>query len=194
MTPIESKYLILFNGLCQKHQSIVLDLMEGLSKTTKPTIPTSGSRFSANFEDVLQKEPFSRFSNLRPTEDRIQQFLTRLWKEDKPLKADLKDIAASIGLSYSRVRTLCKSQTKQSVGKIATKFAIEKCKDQLLNSTDKIFSIGLDVGFEDQAHFSKVFKQQTKLSPREYRLHHRNCSVVTAKQSLKTKQAKQKRV
>ncbi len=46
---------------------------------------------------------------------------------------------------------------------------IDKAK-KLLTSTDKtVHTIGLEVGFEDNAYFSKQFKQLTNMTPTQYR-------------------------
>ena len=46
---------------------------------------------------------------------------------------------------------------------------IQVAKDLLLKTNDKILSIALQVGFEDLSFFSKMFKQEVGIPPRQYR-------------------------
>lgn len=46
---------------------------------------------------------------------------------------------------------------------------IEKAKNLLLTTNDKIIDIGLEVGFENMPYFSSVFKKYTGMSPAEYK-------------------------
>ncbi len=46
---------------------------------------------------------------------------------------------------------------------------VEKAKELLASSEAKIKDVAADVGIADQLYFTKVFKKQLGLSPREFR-------------------------
>ena len=50
-----------------------------------------------------------------------------------------------------------------------TRYRIERSKDLLLHSDARLYSIAIDVGFNDAAYFSDIFKKQTGFSPSEYK-------------------------
>ena len=49
------------------------------------------------------------------------------------------------------------------------KIRIEQSKLLLKNTDSSIVEIAMEVGFEDQSYFSKVFKNLTKMTPKQYR-------------------------
>ena len=49
------------------------------------------------------------------------------------------------------------------------KIRIEQSKLLLKNTDFSIVEIAMEVGFEDQSYFSKVFKNLTKMTPKQYR-------------------------
>lgn len=46
---------------------------------------------------------------------------------------------------------------------------IDICKSRLCTSNDPIAHIASDLGYDDQQHFSKLFKSRCEVSPRQYR-------------------------
>lgn len=85
-------------------------------------------------------------------------------------KIGLDEIAGEVGLSPAYFSRIFKEETGVSfVGKL-NDLRIERAK-QLLRSTDRtILDIALEVGFSDQSHFSRVFRDRTDSSPARYRV------------------------
>lgn len=50
-----------------------------------------------------------------------------------------------------------------------TKFRIDKAKYYLVHTNKKIYEIAGHVGYMTSQYFSKIFKQQTGMTPAEYR-------------------------
>jgi AraC-like DNA-binding protein len=57
-----------------------------------------------------------------------------------------------------------------TVGDYVRQLRIEAACTQLINSSLPLSEIAIALGFADQAHFSRVFKQVMKISPRAFRL------------------------
>ena len=84
-------------------------------------------------------------------------------------------------MSVSWLRKLFKQQVGVSLNKYLTNLRINKAK-ALMCSDLQIGDIAEMVGFQDQLYFSRVFKQSTGLSPREYKNQQTNLAVLSVNQ------------
>lgn len=84
-------------------------------------------------------------------------------------KITLEEIASSVHLSGSHLSGLFRKETGQTISAYINHVRIEKSKQLLKTSEIPIAQIGALCGFEDQSYFTRVFKQQTGLSPKKYR-------------------------
>ena len=89
--------------------------------------------------------------------------------------------AATLNMSVSWLRKLFKQQVGISLNKYLTNLRINKAK-ALMCSDLQIGDISEMVGFQDQLYFSRVFKQSTGLSPREYKNQQTNLAVLSVNQ------------
>ena len=48
-------------------------------------------------------------------------------------------------------------------------YRIERAKELLLLTDAKVYRVGQMVGYEDKFYFSRIFKQQTGMTPNDYR-------------------------
>ena len=62
-----------------------------------------------------------------------------------------------------------KKEVGVSFSNYLNKIRIEQSKLLLKNTDSSIVEIAMEVGFEDQSYFSKVFKNLTKMTPKQYR-------------------------
>ena len=90
-------------------------------------------------------------------------------KSNYSRKVTLEDLSSYVHLSPSHLSGLFRKETGQTISAYLSFVRIEKSK-QLLSTTDTpIAQIGALCGFEDQSYFTRVFRQQTGLSPKKYR-------------------------
>jgi len=80
----------------------------------------------------------------------------------------LDTLANLVHLNSSYFSSLFKKETGFSFSSYLNKVRIEKSKLLLKNYDESILNIALEVGFEDQSYFTKVFKAVTKMTPKEY--------------------------
>lgn len=81
----------------------------------------------------------------------------------------LTKLAARANLSTHYFASLFKQSTGFSPHQYITRCRIEKAK-QLLQQTElPIIEIALEVGFQNQSHFTRVFRQHLKVTPKAYR-------------------------
>ena len=81
----------------------------------------------------------------------------------------LEGLARDLGLSSSRVSRLLKAGSGSGYVKARTQARLAKAKRLLAASPLSLANIASECGWVAQAHFSRVFKEQEGLSPREYR-------------------------
>lgn len=84
-------------------------------------------------------------------------------------KMSLKKLSNDLNLSAGYISTCFKKHMGMTIMSYAKKIRIDRAKVLLLTSTESILEIGLTLGFHDQSHFSKVFKEYTDMTPSQYR-------------------------
>lgn len=85
----------------------------------------------------------------------------------------LEDLAEVAGLSVSHFCALFKQKTMQTPMQLYTSMKIQRACQLLQNRNQTIKAISYSLGFFDQYHFSKVFKQVMGMSPKDFRNHGR---------------------
>ena len=92
-------------------------------------------------------------------------------------KITLEHMSQLCFLSPSYFSRLFKQETGVSFTTFLTQIRIEKSKNLLSYTNDKLSNIALSVGFEDQSYFTKVFKKHVGVSPYKYR--ELNSSIIS---------------
>lgn len=85
----------------------------------------------------------------------------------------LSSVAEFIHMSPSHLSFIFKKEVGTTFINYLTDLRIKKAK-QLLSSTDlMVYEVSTNVGYENYAYFSTVFKKSVGLSPKEYRIQER---------------------
>jgi len=92
-------------------------------------------------------------------------------RENIHRQVTLSDLAKAAGLSVSHYCALFKKKTMQSPLSLYTSMKIQRACQMLQNRDHTIKSIAYTLGFFDQYHFSKVFKQVMGISPKHFKNH-----------------------
>jgi len=99
------------------------------------------------------------------TAAQIKKYISQHYAENITIKA-LSDIAFC---SVPNLYRIFQKYFHLSPHNYINKFRLEKASVLLENSTASISSIAEEVGFEDAAYFSKLFKNNFSVSPQKYR-------------------------
>jgi AraC-like DNA-binding protein len=102
----------------------------------------------------------------------FEQLLKDYFNSDNPSKngiPSVKYFGEALNLSPYYLSDLLKKETGRNTQEYIHDYIIERAKTALLNSNDPVSQIAYDLGFEYPQHFSKVFKNKTGMSPKEFR-------------------------
>jgi len=112
-------------------------------------------------ESVYTSQDAKKMQQLRPAIEFMQQ------RYGQPLT--LPDIAKAVHLSVSRLAHLFREQTGVTIVDYLTNIRINHAKRMLLTTDKNCTRICYEVGYNNQSYFTRVFKQITGLTPRQFR-------------------------
>lgn len=130
----------------------------------------------AYFNELLDLKPKVKETlNLNEIDiDLIKRLQTFILEHNQGFS--IEDLTIHLGVSRTQLHRKVKSLTGLSVTNYMNKIRIEKAKSYLLNTELNINEIAFEVGYEDPAYFSRVFKKITTLSPDIFRKNNKNNS------------------
>jgi AraC-like DNA-binding protein len=79
------------------------------------------------------------------------------------------EIAEAVGVSEDYLSRIFNRELNISPWDYLNRYRVLQSKQLLLNTTDSIGTIAHQVGFKDQAYFSRVFHKVTGVSPQTFR-------------------------
>ena len=98
----------------------------------------------------------------------VIQDIEKYIEENLDKKLSLTDIAESIHMNKSYISRMFKEKAGENLFDYINKRKIEKAKPLIKNNELRMYEIALNVGMEDTAYFSRVFKKYEGISPSEY--------------------------
>ncbi|MFP4561935.1 MAG: AraC family transcriptional regulator [Spirochaetia bacterium] len=78
---------------------------------------------------------------------------------------DMEELSGQLEISYTHFRTLFKNYTGQSPYQYYLNMKINKAKEMLETGELSVKEVALDLAFENQYYFSRLFKKKTGVSP-----------------------------
>ena len=112
-------------------------------------------------ESVYSSQDAKKMSQLKPAIEYMQ------YHYDQPLM--LADIAKTAHLSVSRLAHLFRDQMGITLIDYLTNIRINHAKRMLLTTESNCTRICYEVGYNNQSYFTRVFKQITGMTPRDFR-------------------------
>lgn len=104
--------------------------------------------------------------------DRLEQYLEAYFDRDDVMEDGLpsvQEVAQHLSLSPDYLSSMLKSLTGQTTQQHIHQKIIEKAKVQLSTSDLSVSEIAFGLGFEHPQSFSKLFKNKTQQTPKEFR-------------------------
>lgn len=101
--------------------------------------------------------------------DLIQQCITYM-KDNLDKKFRLDDFSRLVNISSSHLSAVFKKRMKYSPMHLFTSFKVQRACQMLMNSGQNIKTIAYSLGYDDQYHFSRVFKNIMGVSPKNFKI------------------------
>lgn len=98
----------------------------------------------------------------------IQNFL-RILEENYQRPVGVEFYAEKLFMSARNLNLICKNVLHQTVSEIIETRKLIEAKNQLTHSDKNISEIGFDLGYNEKAYFTNVFKKRTGQTPTEFR-------------------------
>ncbi|MDD4889385.1 MAG: helix-turn-helix domain-containing protein [Phycisphaerae bacterium] len=89
---------------------------------------------------------------------------------DEPIGRD--DVARVAGLSPAHFSRLIRRHADRGFNDLLNQLRIDRATELLRRTSKGMLQIALEVGYNDQSYFTKVFRRYTRMTPREYRTQH----------------------
>ncbi|CAA0081871.1 HTH-type transcriptional regulator CdhR [Zhongshania aliphaticivorans] len=96
---------------------------------------------------------------------RVQDWLDEHFNDP----VEFHQLATQSGMSKSTFLRRFQKATGEKPAQYLQRLRVESAKHKLVNTNDNIKTVSMGVGYQNFSHFSKVFKQLTGASPRQYR-------------------------
>lgn len=115
--------------------------------------------------------------------NKMQEILAYI-REHYQEEMNLEEIAERGGISSRYLRKYFSEVVGISCVRYITKLRIEKAKKLLWETNKNIITIAGEVGYENSQYFSRVFKKEEGVTPKEYRMKWRENGVVGKSMSI----------
>ena len=100
--------------------------------------------------------------------DIVNRFMESVFDPDKPI-GNISTYASESGISDNYLSRLIKQHTGRSVGQWLDAVRIVRAKRLLASTTTPIIDVASAVGLDDQSYFARFFKNETGMTPTEFR-------------------------
>lgn len=90
-------------------------------------------------------------------------------QENYMRELSLEDVAEQVNLSVGYLSNYFKGKMGMNFVDYLTKLRIEKAKELLMDTNEKIYKIAEQVGYQNSQYFVTIFKKRTGVTPAEYR-------------------------
>jgi AraC-like DNA-binding protein len=154
ITKIESE---IHQNMDQHTQDIIIHNVESLLK------------YSQRYFD---RQFLTRKNHQKDFVAEFEKFLITYFESDSPTESGIPSVTQcgeALQMSGKYVSDLLKKETGKSITEHIHLHIVEKAKNRLLNSEDPVSQIAFSLGFEYPQHFSKIFRTNAGVSPKEYR-------------------------
>jgi len=123
------------------------------------------------------KEVCERIGNRRekPVPEVITEIM-RIIHRRYPDNLTIADIASQVYLAKTYICLLFKQETGETINEYMTRVRMEKAKELLQDTEQKLADICLAIGYAEPSYFTKQFRKYTGMNPSDYRDLHRRTS------------------
>ncbi len=153
--------------------SYTTELPEGFKSESDIYRQIKESKSIQNILDILCHVIDSIYNLIASKESQCSYIVKEVNKyimENYNKNITLQTAADYVHVNSSYLSRVYKKETGESIIDAINKIRIDKAKKLLKVHGKKIFEVALEVGIDNPAYFTHVFKKYTGISPKEYRL------------------------
>ena len=151
----------------EKLNEIVMDMMKHTRSTVSDLYYLQGKLyelFSVLASDVVIEELMEENKENRY----IQEAVTYI-RNHYAAGLTVEELAGYLGVNRSYLYTLFKNKLQLSPKEFLTKFRISRAREQLILTEESVENIAVACGYHSTLVFTKNFKQETGMTPTEFR-------------------------
>lgn len=151
----------------EKLNEIVMDMMKHTRSTVSDLYYLQGKLyelFSVPASDVVIEELMEENKENRY----IQEAVTYI-RNHYAAGLTVEELAGYLGVNRSYLYTLFKNKLQLSPKEFLTKFRISRAREQLILTEESVENIAVACGYHSTLVFTKNFKQETGMTPTEFR-------------------------
>jgi AraC family transcriptional activator of pobA len=158
-------------GPCFDRLVNLCEIIDGEMKQKQPDLSVVRHLLSALFimiESERNKVTPS-LNGMEITQNTTLQNFLRILEENYPRPVGVDYYAEKLFMSARNLNLICKSILQQTVSEIIETRKLIEAKNQLTHTDKNISEIGFDLGYNEKAYFTNVFKKRTGQTPSEFR-------------------------
>ncbi len=148
------------------------ELEHGVDKHSKTLIASNIELFLNYCVRFYDRQFITRDTANKGILERFETLLNDFFTSDKPQEIGLPSVAYcanELNLSANYFGDLIKKETGKSANEYIHLKLIDAAKGKIVDARKSVSEIAYELGFKYPQHFTRVFKQQTGVTPQEYR-------------------------
>lgn len=163
--------LNLQGGECFNRLITLCEVIDGAMRQENPDLSVVKHLLSALFIMIeSERSKIAPESNgLDIAQNSTLQSFLRILEENYQRPVGVEFYAEKLFMSTRNLNLICKRMLHQTVSEIIETRKLIEAKNQLTHSDRNISEIGFDLGYNEKAYFTSVFKKRTGQTPSEFR-------------------------
>lgn len=159
------------NDNCFKRLTMICEIIDGEMKQENPDMSVVSHLLSALFIMIESERNKTAPSEnaLSPSQNTTLHSFLRILEDNYHRPVGVEFYAEKLFMSARNLNLICKNILQQTVTEIIETRKLTEAKNQLTHTDKNISEIGFDLGFNEKAYFTNVFKKRTGQTPTEFR-------------------------
>ena len=153
-------------------QKIELEYRQNIDGHTQ-TLLISNLELLLNYCNRFYERQFhTRSNHHKDIVAQVESYLKEYYSKGLQVDAgspSVQYLAGRVNLSPNYLSDVLKRETGRNTKDHINDFVVDKAKNELLGTSHSVSEIAYDLGFNYPHYFSRLFKQKTGMSPKEYR-------------------------
>lgn len=156
---------------CFDRLTTLARMIEGELSMPAPDLAVVRQLLAALFTLIRseQRRQQPQLETLPATHDETFRSFLRLLEENFRRPHDVEFYASQLFMSVRNLNLITQAILQQSVSRIIETRKLIEAKSMLITTEKNVAEIGFELGYEDKAYFSRVFKKNAGQTPTEFR-------------------------